>query len=488
MKRNKGIYLNDKQLQFVYAEQKDRTWIGGRGTGKSYCIGASLRQKMSDLPRSKGFLSSTTYNQILTKTLPPIEEFWKSCGLKEWRSVEEPGHYVIGRRPPKHWITPYSIPRKYQNIISFQNGFTIELLSMDRADLARGGSFDYGEIDEALLVPQEHINKVLLPTLRGRRHKFSHWSHHQFSKYTSRPWKAEGMYLNDYEDKAKAYPKDYFYLESTAYDNIEVLGEATIKRMEQEMDYLVFQIEILNKKSGLSTHGFYPKFDDSYHTYQPTYIYGEGERGITVLGSSDRDRTSHLDISFDFGGWFKCCTVWQEEGNTEYMRDRFSKTQRGTPMDLVDDICMKYADQDNKYVRIWGEPRGHDTGDGGTMYDKIKNRFLANGWSPKVMASAGSTDLHEVRYDFVNEVFSEDNPRYPRIRINQETCKDVIIAINNTEVTADFKKDKKNEKNRSFNQEHSTHYTDTIDYYIMQKHGYLRQTNLYSGRPVNRVS
>jgi hypothetical protein len=488
MKKSKGIYLNYKQLAFINATQKDRTWIGGRGTGKSYCIGASLRQKMGDLPRAKGFLSSTTYGQILTKTLPPIEEFWKSCGLKEWKSAADQGHYVVGRQPPRHWINPYSVPRKFQNVITFQNGFTIELLSMDRADLARGGSFDFGEIDEALLVPQDHLNKVLIPAIRGRRHKFTHWSHHQLSKYTSRPWKAEGMYLNDYEDKAKAHPNDYYYLESTAYDNIEVLGEDSIKRMKLELDYLVFEIEIMNKKSGRATHGFYPKFDDSYHTYSPSYLYGEGERGITVLGTSDRDRNAPLDLSFDFGGHFKCVTVWQEDGAYEYMRDAIHKSKTGTTMDLVDEICMRYADQQNRYVRIWGEPRGHDTYEGSTMYQKIKSRFLANGWNPDIKAPAGKTEYHEIRYEFVNEVFSEETAKYPKVRINEVACKDVIIALNNTEVKHDNKKDKKNEANKSFNQAHATHYPDTLDYYLIQKHGWKANMNMMSGRGSNRVS
>jgi hypothetical protein len=105
-------------------------------------------------------------------------------------------------------------------------------------------------------------------------------------------------------------------------------------------------------------------------------------------------------------------------------------------------------------------------------------RLLYHGWGSEIAVTATVSDVHENRYEYINNILKEDDPNLPKIRINQETCKDVIISMHNAEVTLDFKKDKKNEKNRSYNQAHATHFTDTIDYYLTQKHGW--KVNMYS--------
>lgn len=460
----------------VSAHQKDRTWIGGRGTGKSYCIGASTYQKSADLPRAKGYFSSSTYHQILTKTLPPVEEMWQRMGLRPHISKEEPGHYIIGKRPPSNWIRPYSAPHAYKNAISFFNGFTIELLSMDRPDLARGGSYDFGEIDEATLVKEEHFNTVLQISTRANRHRFSHWSHHQISKYSSMPWKSDGLYLLGYQDKAAAYPDDFFYQESTTADNIKVLGPDYLKRMKMALPYHTYQVEILNQRSVRGEHSFYHAFNDNIHTYVPKYSYeDDGPRGIAFKGVLDRKKNEAINLSFDMSGWWKGCTAYQEDkGDVERMIGSFSVPKTKGLRELVNKICDTYQDQTMKHIEIWGEPRGHKMEDaiGGSSYQLIESVFNERGWSVSNNVQNTQAWTHDKRYDFINEILLEAGTILPKLKINQVTCKDVIIAINNTEVDQNFKKIKKNEKNRSFNQDHATHYTDTIDYYFVQKYSH----------------
>jgi len=80
-------------------------------------------------------------------------------------------------------------------------------------------------------------------------------------------------------------------------------------------------------------------------------------------------------------------------------------------------------------------------------------------------------------------VFAERTYGLPKIRLHAERCSDVDIAIKRTGITPDFKKDKRNEKDREYAQEHAPHFTDTIDYYIERKHGWkiLSTTPDYSG-------
>lgn len=423
--------------------------------------------RAAQMPGGKIFFASTTYNQILTKTLPAIENIWQSMGL------QEDVHYVVGRKPPGGWKNPFSRPRKYANIISFRNGFCIDMLSMDRPDLVRGGSFDGGEIDEAALIDAEDFRRILIPSIRGNAKRFKSWMHGQVSLYTSMPWLPSGYWIFDFEEKAKIDPRDYFFLEANAFDNIAVLGEESIRRMEREMSYLEFQIEVMNSRMIKVPDGFYNRLDEKKHTYVPAYTYDEGQRGITVTGSRDVKHRELLELSFDFSGWFNCMSVWQQQDDTEKCLRQFHVKGDDKLHELVDKFSRHFLAHEFKFVRIWGEPRGHDKQPmGPTIYESLKKIFESKGWGCEISVPAGRTTDHIERHHFISEILLEENPLLPKIRINREECKDLIISLQTTQLTPDFRKNKSKEKDRDYPQEHATHYTDTFDYYLVQKHGW----------------
>jgi len=480
-KRSKTLYLNEKQLQFLQAMQPVKIALAGRGWGKSSLIGFGQRQKMSALPRAKFFFASTTYNQILTKTLPAAENIWQEMGM-----VEDV-HYSVGKKPPKHFALPYAPPRKWQNVISIYNGFCIEMLSMDRPDLARGGSYDGGEVDEMALIKQEVVTKVLLPSIRGNSHRFSSPLHQQFCGYTSVPWKPSGYWVLDYEEKQKQDPDEYFLIEGTAYDNIEILGQKYIDRLEREMSYLEFQVEVMNRRFMKVPDGFYHAFDDKKHTYSPEYEYGEGVRGITVVGTKDVNSEALLEVSFDFSGWFNCCTIWQEQGNTERCVANLYVKEDQKLNELIKKFCQRYKEHKVKFVRVWGEPRGHDPLPmTPSIYETIKALFESEGWGCEIAVKAGRTNNHLERHQFMADILLERNPTLPKVSINEESCKELIIAIQVTEITQDMKKNKSKEKDRNFPQEHAPHLTDTMDYYLIQKHGwkFFNDVNYRAGEAI----
>jgi hypothetical protein len=472
----KQIYWNSKQLEFLAAPQKLKAFLGGRGTGKTTTEGGEQYQILTAMPRSKGFLSSTTYNQLLTKTLPAMEAKWNEIGLLEDED------YVVGRRPPKTWKKPLQPPRKFENIVSFSNGRCIELLSMDRPDLARGGSYTDGAVDECALVPWEHIARVLLPSLRGYLHQFDTCRFYQSLRlYTSIPWKPSGYWIFDFEQKAKANPKQYKFVESTTWDNVDVLGEDYIRMLERELPYLEYLVEVMNQRVRKTNDAFYHRFNPDYHTYAVSYLYGEGERGIITTGTADPHYKPDqlLDITFDFSGWFNCCTTWQEgkqdKRAAEYcLHQFFVKHDEGKVHELVEKVCAHYKDHRYKMVRLWGEPRGHDRRADSidTIYDTIVRTFKTNGWKAEVRVPAGQVRKHKERAEYMNMLLAEDNTALPLLRMNDATCKDAIIAMQVTEVTADFQKNKTKEKDRMFPQEHAPHFTDGIDYYFTQKYGH----------------
>lgn len=490
----KKVYWNSKQLSFLKAIKPYKMFLGGRGSGKTTTEGGEQYRCMVQMPRSRGFIASSTYAQLLNATLPAVEMKWGEMGLIEGDD------YVIGKRPPLGFTKCLDEPRRYENVISFANGRRIQLMSMDRPDLQRGGTYTDGAADEAALISHEHVTKVLIPSLRGFVREFNTPLRGMFRAYTSIPWKPSGYWSLDYEFKAQSQPDMYHWEEANAFDNIDVLGKDYLDRLETELPYLEFLVEVMNQRVKKVADAFYHKFDAERHTYTPTYQYAEGQRGVELDKRVDPDglKDVHykpdevIDLSFDFSGYFNCCTVWQEghesDGRTrrrmEYMlRQLFVKNDEGKVGELVDKFCNTYSRHRFKAVRLWGEPRGHDPKADTplTMFQQIQQRLVRNGWQVEIRVKPGQVKSHRERNYFMNDVFAETNPQLPMIRICDATCKDAIIAMQVTAVREDYQKDKSKESDRAFPQEHAPHFTDTVDYYYMQKHGH--RIGLRSARP-----
>jgi hypothetical protein len=488
------IYLNKKQKSFYRAIKPYKMFLGGRGSGKTTTEGPEQYRSMVEMPRSKGFLASSTYAQLLNSTLPSIEMMWTQLGMIEGED------YVVGIKPPKTFDKCLDEPREYKNVISWANGRRIQLMSMDRPDLQRGGTFVDGAADEAALIPHIHITKVMIPSLRGMVREFNTPLRGVFRAYTSIPWKPSGYWSLDYELKAQSLPGMYHWEEANAYDNIDILGQDYLTRLEAELPYLEFLVEVMNERVRKVSDAFYHKFDAEKHTYSPVFDYSEGERGIIIdkrkyadgMKDSHYKRDKVIDLSFDFSGFFNCCTVWQEgeetDGRTkrriEYcLRQLFVKSSEGKVAELVDKFCATYSNHAFKVVRLWGEPRGHDAkaDTRQTMFEQIKERLVRQGWQVEIRVKPGQVKAHKERNYFMNEVLAETNPLLPILRFNDENCKDAIISMQVTGVRDDYQKDKSKESDRAFPQEHAPHFTDTCDYYAMQKHGH--RVGMRASRP-----
>jgi hypothetical protein len=462
------IDLNKKQEEFLLSTAKTRLFLGGRGSGKSFALGVSILDKAIRMPKSSGVLASTTYNQILTKTMKSVQKAWQTMGYV--KNV----HYVVGKVPPKHFKLPLNCPEKWHNVITFYWGSTVELLSLDRPDLARGGSYDFIEIDEAALLKMTDWTKILLPSIRDNLSVFGHCPfHQQASFYTSIPWKPSGYWILEFEEKQKLQPKKYKVVEADAYDNLHVLGAEGIERMRESMEYLEFQIEVMNKRIRKVKNAFYNKFDADKHSYRPQYIYdNKADEGIAVVARNDVNKDTFIDASFDFGGWINCATVWQQKKRVEQCISEHYEKGDDTLKELVYGICETYKDQRVKHVRVWGEPRGWDKRpDGPPLFHNVKKYFQDKGWRVHIAVPPGYKTEYQInRRQYMNDVFDEDRPDMPVVRFNEETCKNTIIVLQTVMAKDNGEKDKSKEKDRDYPQEHAPHLSDTVDYYIIHKY------------------
>lgn len=482
---SRQVYANPTQQKFLKSVARKKVWIGGRGTGKTTVAGIEQYLKFQTMPRSKGFILGLTYNQILTKFLPPMIDMWTRLGLKEHESSKRPGHYVIGKQPPSNWERPYLPPRKYENVISFFNGRCVEMLSFERTNSGLGGSYDDAFYDEAVLLDKTRHDKEIRPMIRGNIYRFSGNPRHQQQIYTStQSWLQKGYWVPDMALQVDPDdPLAMFYIESTTYDNIAVLGQQYIKDLERDLPYWTFQVEVMNRRLTRAVTGFYDEFKEDKHLYFDSFYYDNDALSGMLVTKGDRDYNPEmpLAISFDFGARFTCCTVHQEDRDANgrpiervincfyRKRDNSQEQSRSLIAQVVEDFVSYYRNH-RQMIHIYGDRNGNNMQANATTtyYQEIEKLLRGQGYTCQNMVH-GLDAYHSVKHYAINRMLSEADPHLPLIRINQNRCKDLIISIQNAPVLEDYKKDKSSER-KDMPQEHATHLSDAFDAYFYGKY------------------
>lgn len=466
------VWVNPKQNVFCRDTRNTKVLVAGRGFGKSAMLALQFAIWMVEMPRAKSYLAAVNLTQAKNETLAVIQDIWGVMGFKRGRD------YVVGEKPPKTWTkfkAAYIAPENYDNCVTWKNGFTIVLISSVQIKTKRGGNYDCGVIDEAAFVDEKVFSQVLSKATRANPFRFTSPYHHQKVIVTSRPRDIKGQWVSDMEQKAAASPDKIYYDEASAREN-PYLTDEWFENELATSGLLEFLIEVENEKVDRLPDGFYHQFDKHKHIYTPTWQYIGG-----CKYDAHYNPKAVLDITFDFGGWFSCCSVIQDKDNMAYLQKQFYVDKNERIKQLVDKICDYYKHQEHKVVRMWGEPRGRDKNatDVKDIYEQMAERFAYHGWGCLIKAPKGhASPDHKVRYEELNSLLAEDSPSVIRLRINGVDAKDVAIAMQLCDRTSGFQKNKSMEKNKLAPQLHAPHFTDTWDYYAEQKHGIGRKRRM----------
>lgn len=487
------IYVNPKQAEFLRAKEDRKTFMGGRGCGKSFVLGYHLYLCMRFLPRAKWLMLGLNFNNLLTKTFPAMEQAWGWLGLKEYDTRTGLGHYVVGRKPPVGWLLPYAAPRNYEHVVSFINGFAIEMMSQERPDSNRGGSYDGGVADESGFLKQDFVRKIGIVSIRGNVYRFNHHLHQSFCDFTSAPWKVNGQWIYETErlmleeeekvrkGKMLESKRVYRFIEAKTKDNLLVLGEDYLERQKQELSDWEYLIEIENHRSNKLPNGFYPSLDDK-HLAEPIFEYAQNDHGrIYTKSDNFRNRNRKLELSFDFNAGFTSCIVCQEEPLERHVEFRILDALFVKPIDteenlidtLVDKIIETYKDQKIKVVDIFGDRNGNSRNPQSTrtFYDQIILRLEKAGWTCFKKVDGLDMDM-DLRYYLTNTLLQESNALAPRIRFHQENAKALYLSMQNAPILLGFKKDKSSER-QSIPQELATHLSDCFDNIVCRKYDWV---------------
>ena len=122
MSKKVPLYLHKAQQYYIAHPAKIKVIVAGRGWAKTTSIGILLYNCMVAMRGSRGFIVGLTYNQIVTKFLPPMFKIWGKIGCKEYDEETDEGDFVFGKKPPAWFEKPIQAIKNYKNIISFRNG------------------------------------------------------------------------------------------------------------------------------------------------------------------------------------------------------------------------------------------------------------------------------------------------------------------------------------------------------------------------------
>jgi hypothetical protein len=463
-----NFYMHEGQQEVFLCKKRKKVVVAGRGWGKTTLIAVILKEMAREMPGAHILFVSLTFDQAKNLSLAAIKKALKLVGLKEDL------HFVIGKEPKPYqkYLKPEVEPEKYENVITFFNGFTVSIMSAKKYNSGRGGTFDAAIFDEAAFFKEAFYKDIIKPSLRGKVNRFiqkdgrpSRWYRSELI-LTTRARNGEGRWVYNFKELQKQKPKLYKYFEFSSRQNIYNLGgEEWFEEQREVLGELVYALEIENIDLERLPDGYYHAFNEQRNTYTPTY---DRDGRMT-----DIDTNRLISLSFDFGGWFSGAQLWQEKSGMEYCRREYFVKESGTLDQLLKHILRDNENQQFKTVHIYGDPNGHNKSlySESSAYENIKRTFERAGWSVVIKADKSYKDLSHVdRRVLINTIFEETNTYYPKIAYNKIACANSIIAIGLTDVNTDGSKNKTKEKDRSHPQEHAPHLTDMTDYYTTPKY------------------
>ncbi|RZL12782.1 MAG: hypothetical protein EOO89_18925 [Pedobacter sp.] len=483
-------------MMLEVAKQRIRIIQCGRGGGKSTGAAIDIKTVVFDMPRSKNFILTGTFQQALTRTLPSTIKSLDMLGFVEGL------HYFIGREAPRSWRWPkaYEPPSDPKHSIFFYNGTVYDLLSQDTN--SRGGNYSSGMADEAQDLDNAKTQAQVIPTLRGEYRRFKDkMTYRRFSMYCSMPRSRSGEYIFEFEKLAQEYPDEYLYITAPSAINAHNLPPDWFTDQKRILMPSEYDIEILNIRPRQVIGGFYPMFDDSIHSYvnfNNDYFDGlvdnsngykpEDFAKMNCRQDADLLIEQPLEISMDYGAWINCIVTGQEQRAYEFkFISAMSINENDRFEDLLNQWCEYYAPHRHKTVYYWYDHTAKDHDARAEQYPEIVRRVLTGyGWHVIDM-DIGMQPTQDDRYKFMGYLYKGDHPDLPKVSMNKHHCKYLIISLNGAKTKVGrkgFEKDKGDEKKHEIDQRTTTHFSDAHDTLLMGKYASRTLGAIYMPTPM----
>jgi hypothetical protein len=476
-----NLELTIPQLAAVMAPQKNKYLEWGRGAGKSTVLAYFIYKMVKQMPRATFALVGSTYSQILSRTLPSTIE-----GL-EMFNLHQDIDYVIGRNGKKHgYEMPFQPPNQWNNIIHFPNGACFQLVSLDNPNSGRGLN-SYGEVgDESALLDPEKLFTNVKTTNRSKKEVFKNASMLGSETYvSSTPITKKGKWFTDMELLAKQKPTEYMFSKASAKSNPHLRADWFQKMKDQSPSQMLYEAEILNIRPKEIVDGFYAQLNPAKHyytDYNNSYLETIGVVAKTEHFNCNQDndvkRHEPLIMSLDFGVFNSLIVSQTHENEYRVLKSMWVKSPKLLDDLLIEQFIPYYQPHQEKTIYLYG---GHDGNNrlpnsSKTLFEQVIDVLSQHGWVVYLM-SRGAAATHFDKYLLINAMLKEHQTRLPVIRINEHNNPDLIIALERSEakegLTGAVEKDKKDERNKLFPQQHATHLPDAFDIPIVTMYNEL---------------
>ena len=472
------LVLNAAQLAAVLSItvlKKTKIFLEwGRGTGKSFILAFFIKEMVKQMPGACFALVGSTYQQILSRTLPSTKKGLSLLGIYEGYD------YVVGKNGTKHgFAEPIYLPDKWDNIIHFSNGAILALVSLDNSNSGRGFNF-FGVLgDEAALFDNERLFANVKAANRAVEARFKNATLLGAEIYaSSTAMTKKGRWFTDMEQVAKRKPEKYAFIKASALINKLNLRKDWFEEMKDESPSdLYYNAEILNIRPKEILSGFYPQFkpEHCYTDYDNEYLKGITSNYTKACFNcnqdKDIDKNKPVILSVDWGTF--CAGVVSQRLPNKYRGlKEFWASQSSCSKDeedLINDFVEYYGPLPNKVVHLY---YGHDgnaklrRGTNETYGDMLVRLLKSKGWTVYDKSKGKPVAPHNDKYILINMMFKGSRSRYPGIEINEENCPNLVIGLERSEAGESnngIQKVKKDERNTSMKQEHTTHLPDAFD-------------------------
>jgi hypothetical protein len=506
----KQIYFNKPQLAFRYIAAHTSVFVGGRRLGKSHGLNAPwLLRNLQHLPRSGGGIVGSTFQQLLTRTLPGTLKALADQGFK--RNV----HYFIGRKPPKSagFKEPVIEPVSYDHVISWYNGSVQYLISQDVPGSSNSLTLQYILGDEAKFLNFDKLKDETFPANGGFKGpwKNSPWLNSML--FTSdMPTSKKGSWLLKYQDKmdplvidaikslvkniyelkqkqptewnqrrirelslqlAKLRSIAVYYREVSTIENVQILGAKYIAQMKRDLPPLIFATSILCIKPGKLKDGFYPSLRDGhfYTAFDNSYLQGldynfDKAQQQSCIQDADVDLTRPICVAFDYNANINWLICGQQQGIKALVLKSFYVKYQRKLREIVDDFCDYYRTHLTREVIYYFDTTA--LGSNYAVSDEdfaaaICSQFEKNHWSVQRI-HMGNPIRHDEKYSIIDQALKGQKYLFPMI--NEPNNEALKISLEQAGVKIGplgFKKDKDGEKLIENEEDLLEHRTDGSD-------------------------
>lgn len=540
---SREIIFNPAQLTGVVLAPKRTVNLWGRATGKTNDIGWKINRIAKTMPRSSSIITARAYTHLLQNTLQPVFSFLERLGYQRnvnyFIGEAPPKTWKLPYECPAKDFKNYITIGTKRGAIGFHlasqdregtaRGLNTDFEIVDEALLLKKELYDKdvsatNRGNEDRMFPSSihhgsHICSSMPWSAEGK------WLLDEGKYYETEAgiriydiWnrvcrmQMELLDINNPEEfkkywneiarvKQKMQPfisKDgVLFTLANAFDNIRNVKLEYIKEQRRKLPPLIFAIEIMNMVVDKVEDCYY-LLDSTKHIYYDSYNYSHIDSlnyDFSKLGSPDSRFDGDIDpdmpikLVCDLGANISFMLACQENSLVEdiptfnFLKEFFVKPEEGHVMinDLVNKFTEYYKYHHCKTIFLYKDKYGDEgrANSSQTYNDQLISCLHKAGWNVSVVNYPGKEPPHHEKYLMWSNILNENNATLPRVRINGNNCRYLIIAMNNTKVRerdGKFEKDKSSERKSSgVPQEEATHSTDAADKIVYIEVHYVRK-------------